>query len=477
MSAPDFSRPNKPIPAAQRQCGYFTPKQAIAAGYANPHHGYHVKQGHWLKIDRGLFRLPGWADSLDAELTRWHLWSRDQNDQPQAVVSHWSALAAHGLAESEAGRSPVHLTVPADFRKRVPAGVTLHKRALSLSVVEAREAYLLTRPLPTLIDLRAELTAAGNWEKLLRLASTRGLLTPGEQAAFCPAAEVPPLAGVTALSSEAGAQLGPAVAPQLAPLPAEAATAGAELAPTETNDPILLRERVFDMIYERTVRPRRRAEAGFTLVELLVVTAIISVLAAMLLPALDKATESARGIGCKNNLKQQGLALGLYTDDSEGWLLGTGAWNSNPVAPWYSILVNKGYLGDKQVFFCGSNSKAGYTWWTVSYGLNYITFGHWPGQGSYEPKKRQQIEAFGRNSQLVWAGDATPDSLQIGDPPCIKNYAYPNDGYDWYTVHLRHARQANFVFFDGHSGALDYPQVKNRSEYWSPYQSATVLYR
>lgn len=160
---------------AATQGGYFTAKQAAAAGYDYSHLAYHLEAGNFERASHGLYRLPTIPTGEHDDLIRLSLWSRDRQDEPQAVVSHASALFLHQLSDVLPQR--IHLTVPSSFRKEPLQGCTLHKAHLASKDIEAREGFSLTTPLRTLID--AATTSSVTDEQLERAiqdALRRGLV-------------------------------------------------------------------------------------------------------------------------------------------------------------------------------------------------------------------------------------------------------------------------------------------------------------
>ena len=115
-------------------------------------------------------------------------------------------------------------------------------------------------------------------------------------------------------------------------------------------------------------KPWRGKSGGFTLIEMLVVIAIISMLAGLLLPSLGKARGAAQRTSCLNNLRQIGIAIQQYLDgpgghrfypyptEDEEWMQpGTAAlnrWEGFSGASFLASLYWSGVLRETKVFIC-----------------------------------------------------------------------------------------------------------------------------
>ncbi|EEF61022.1 prepilin-type N-terminal cleavage/methylation domain-containing protein [Pedosphaera parvula] len=129
--------------------------------------------------------------------------------------------------------------------------------------------------------------------------------------------------------------------------------------------------------------PRKPSSLGsgrlaFTLVELLVVLAIIAILASLLFPAIARTKESGRSAGCLSNLHQLGIALQLYVQDNENHLPKMYDWSTNlllnTIGP-SMVQVLSNYASSANVFRCPSDNQKLFEITGSSYSWNFLLNG------------------------------------------------------------------------------------------------------
>ena len=139
---------------ARSQMGFFTAKQAQSAGYTNNNHSLHVKNGNWIKEDRGVFRLSELPETEHSDLMKWYLWSRDKEGNPQGVFSHLTALEIHQIGNQNSAK--YFMIIPRNFRRfnALPKGFTFFKEDLISTDYESFNGLKVTTIEKTIYDIQ-----------------------------------------------------------------------------------------------------------------------------------------------------------------------------------------------------------------------------------------------------------------------------------------------------------------------------------
>ncbi len=200
---------------------------------------------------------------------------------------------------------------------------------------------------------------------------------------------------------------------------------------------------------------------SFTLIELLVVVAIIAVLVAILLPALNYAREQGRLIGCGANLKEIGILIVMYSNDYNSKLM-PGRWdNINGTSGiWGKCFVDAHYIDDWSIWHCPS------AYWpiprTPAFNMPNYTYGM--RMHAYYNYQNRVIDL----TNLSY--DRTPCDYPLVADSAWYLYWLPIpywseicslDGYSQKVDVTRHTERACILYADGHVDAKDKNDLLN----------------
>jgi prepilin-type N-terminal cleavage/methylation domain-containing protein/prepilin-type processing-associated H-X9-DG protein len=194
----------------------------------------------------------------------------------------------------------------------------------------------------------------------------------------------------------------------------------------------------------------------FTLIELLIVIAIIAILTSILLPALKQAKEKAKAISCANKLKQIAPAVFMYTNDYNDCLPHAGdaqiptqkanaTWKAL-LAPYLAITSITAYNLEHGPFLCPSQERktcgdplAGSNGFYGGYGWNYKYLG-WRDVDESGCLGWVRLSQIKNPSKLIMAGDTS-------DAHVVASRFFQL--YDWEPAY-RHKAGGNYLWVDGH---------------------------